>query len=88
MLPDLKVVSQSGNKFVLYLFKVSEFNLMGVPDVKGDAFGIWGIIQLNWDDVLVLSGNKEEDSLLAQSQEVFPQTVLSDECRVYTVSNE
>lgn len=43
MLPDLKVVSQSGNKFVLYLFKVFEFNLMGVPDVKGDAFGIWGI---------------------------------------------
>ena len=56
MLPDLKVVSQSGNKFFLYLFKVFEFNLMGVPDVKGDAFGIWGIIRFNWDDVLVLSG--------------------------------
>lgn len=55
MLPDLKVVSQSGNKFVLYLFKVFEFNLMGVPDVKGDAFGIWGIIQLDRDDCLILS---------------------------------
>lgn len=31
---------------------------------------------------------KEEDTLLAQAQEVFPQTVLSDEGRVYTVSNE
>lgn len=60
MLPDLKVVSQSGNKFVLYLFKVFEFNLMGVPDVKGDAFGIWGIIQLDRDDCLILSGIRRE----------------------------
>lgn len=60
MLPDLKVVSQSGNKFVLYLFKVFEFNLMGVPDVKGDAFGIWGIIQPDRDDCLILSGIRRE----------------------------
>ena len=56
MLPDLKVVSQSGNKFILCLFKAFEFNLMGVPYVKSDAFGIWDIIRFNWDDVLVLLG--------------------------------
>lgn len=46
----------TSTKHLLYLFKVFEFNLMDVPDVKSDAFGIWGIIRFNWDDVLILSG--------------------------------